>query len=354
MQQSTIPHVLFNELPAKFGKIGHVILNRPQSLNAISAEMVVDISHKLHSWADDPDILAVVVTGLGDRAFSAGGDLKELYYADRTKIEQATPFFRQEYRLNEYISKFPKPYIPLLHAVTMGGGLGISMHGTHIVAAENLKLAMPETKIGLYPDTGASYFLSHCPHYIGMYMGLTGNIIDINDAIFCGLVDQCVPFNRFTDLINALCNADLREDAHKVVNDVIDQFKVAPQPSKLKEQLTIIESCFNQASVEAIIAALQQQDSPWAKEQAAALNLRSPTSLKVTHREITLGANMDISACMEMEFNLTTRILQGHDVYEGIRAVLIDKTNDPKWQPARLQDVSDAEIAEMFELKCKL
>jgi enoyl-CoA hydratase len=354
MQPSTIPHVLFKELPAKHGRIGLIILNRPKALNALSAEIVVDMAHKLHQWAQDPEIYAVVVRGDGERAFSAGGDLKELYNAGREKREMATPFFRQEYRLNEFISRFPKPYIPLLHGITMGGGLGISLHGTHVVAAEDLKMAMPETGIGFYPDTGGSFFLSHAPHFIGKYMGLTGNAISVADAILAGLVDQQVPRDKFDALIQALCDEDLRSEAGHVVTRVIDKFKVTPGTSALQEQLKTLETCFSHKSVQAIMDSLDEQNTIWAAEQLSTLNKRSPTSLKVTHRAISLAVDMDIPQCMEMEFNLTTRILEGHDIYEGIRAVLIDKTHNPQWQPDCISDVSDAAVAEMFELKCKL
>lgn len=354
MQQSSIPHVLFNELPAKYGKIGSITLNRPSALNAISAEMVVAISRKLHAWAEDDEIFAVIVQGAGERAFSAGGDLKELYYAGKENRELAMPFFREEYRLNEYINKYPKPYIPLLHGFTMGGGLGLSVHGSHVVVAETTKLAMPETRVGLYPDTGASHFLSRCPNHIGMYMGLTSNTIDYNDAIFCGLAEYIVPYNKFTDLVTALCATDLRDNAHLMVTRTIEQFKVAPGDSAIAAQAQQIETIFNKPSVEEIFAALEQDNNTWTAEQLATLQQRSPTSLKITHRSINTGANLDISECMEMEFNLTTRVLEGHDIYEGIRAVLIDKSHAPKWQPARIQDVSDADIAKMFELKCQL
>lgn len=351
---STIPHILFTELPAKHGRIGQVLLNRPQSLNALSTEIVVDLNHKLHQWANDPEIFAVIIRGVGERAFCAGGDLKEFYFAGKEKHEMATPFFRQEYRLNEYISKYPKPYIPMLHGISMGGGLGISMHGTHIVAASDLKLAMPETAIGFYPDTGGSFFLSHVPHYIGMYLGLTGNSINVHDAIFCGLVDQYVPQKQFDALTAELCNSDFSTDANAAVTQAIEKFKVTPNQSELQQQLTTIERCFSKDSVADILTALESENTNWAQAILATLNKRSPTSLKVTHRLLTVAKDLDITACMELEFNLTKRMLQENDIYEGIRAVLIDKTHDPKWQPSRLQDVNDKAIADMFELTWQL
>jgi enoyl-CoA hydratase len=354
MQENEPSYILFNEIPTNSGQLGLITLNRPAALNALSAQMVVELSDKLHTWAKQTAIQAVIVQSSNERAFSAGGDIKQLYQAGASNYAQGMPFFRYEYQLNKFIHNYPKPYIALINGVTMGGGLGLSVHGSHVIAAENLKLAMPETGIGLYPDVGASYFLSRCPHYLGMYLGLTGSIIGVADAILCGLVQFYVPFVKFSDLLQAIAAKDLSQDAENTIRQTVVQFAQKPEASSLQAFIPQIEKCFSGSSVDAIIAALQRDGSVWALEQVQILHSKSPTSLKVTHRAISLGAKLSIDECMDMEFNLTQHLIQGHDIYEGIRAALIDKTHDPKWQPARLENVSNATIDELFKLTCKL
>lgn len=354
MQESTPKHVLFTELTAKHGKVGLITLNRPESLNAISGQMILDLSDKLHSWAADASIQAVIVQSNSERAFSAGGDIKQLYLTGKANYEQYIYFFQHEYQLSKLIHNYPKPYIALLDGIAMGGGLGISLHGSHVIAAENLKLAMPENGIGLYPDVGASYFLSRCPQHLGLYLGLTGNIIGTADAIYCELVNAFIPRNKFAEFIDLVCAQDLRTKSANTISQVIRELQATPKPGELPEHIDTIKTCFGQRSVIEVFAALQQDKSAWALTQLEILKTRAPTSLKVAFKAINLGANLDISACMEMEFNLTLQMIQRDDVYEGIRAAIIDKTHDPKWQPAQLQDVPDALLDEIFKLKCKL
>lgn len=354
MLTNNFTQVIFTELPTKTGKLGIATLNRPEALNAISFDMVIALSEKYHAWADDPAIQAVLIQSASPRAFCAGGDLKQLYTLGRAEYEQSVPFFWHEYHLNKFIHMYPKPYIALIDGITMGGGLGISVHGSHVVAGENLIMAMPETGIGLYPDTGASFFLSHAPNNIGMYMGLTGNTISVADAILADLVQTHAPSKKFALIIQDLCAQDLSTDVESTIKQVLSKYQTDPGASKLQTHLSSIKHCFNQNSVSEVLAALRQENSIWAQEQIAIIEKRSPTSLKITHKELTLAVNMDIASCIEMELNLTAKVLQGHDIYEGIRAVVIDKTHDPKWQPARLQDVSDELIDEIFNHKWKL
>jgi enoyl-CoA hydratase len=356
MQETKSSQVLFKEIAAIDGKLGIITLNRPEALNAINLEMTMALNAQLKLWADDLQIHAVIIQSSSERAFSAGGDLKHLYIAGKEHHEKGIPVFRDEYELNLLIHDYPKPYIAFLDGISMGGGLGLSIHGSHIIAAENLRLAMPETAIGLYPDVGATYFLSHCPDYLGMYLGVTGNSIGIADAIYCGLVQTFVPHTKFSEVIDSLTKIDLSADPFSAVSTAIAKFKAEPVPaeSSLQQNLSTIKSCFNQASVEDIISALKKNNTPWALDKVATIQSRSPTSLKVAFKSIALGAKLDIAACMEMEFNLTTQIIQHHDIYEGIRAILIDKTHDPKWLPATLAEVPDSVIDAMFKLRCKL
>jgi enoyl-CoA hydratase/carnithine racemase len=352
--QNNEPEILYNELPAKHGKLGIITLNRPKALNALSVSMVASMYNQLHTWANDNEIAAVIIQGAGDRAFCAGGDLKLVYKHGKDRFRDMVPFFTTEYRLNLYISEYPKPYIALLNGIAMGGGLGVSVHGTRVIATERLQLAMPETAIGFYPDVGAGYFFSRCPHRIGMYLGLTGNSIGVADAMFCKLVHAYVPSDKLPDLVTALTEQDLKSNTLDTIDAVIASFQQEPETPPLKQYINTIENCFNKNSVENIILALEAHHSDWAKTQASILKKRSPTGLKVTFKDLSVCAGLSLPECLNIDLNLTLRLFQEHDIYEGIRAVLVDKTQDPKWQPDTLQGVSDAFIDELFEIKCKL
>lgn len=352
--QNNEPEILYNELPAKHGKLGIITLNRPESLNALSVAMVLSMDDQLRAWAEDKDIVAVIVQGAGDRAFCAGGDLKLVYNHGKNKYQDMIPFFSTEYRLNLYISEYPKPYISLLDGIAMGGGLGISIHGSRVIGTERLQLAMPETAIGFYPDVGAGYFLSHCPHKIGMYLGLTGNSIGVADAMFCQLIDAHIPSDKLQNFVTSLTEQDLSTNTSETIDAVIAQYQQESGIPSLKQHINTIENCFNQNSVQNIIRALEQHNSVWAKEQAAILKTRSPTGLKVTFKQISICTNLSLRECLNIDLNLTLKLFQEHDIYEGIRAILVDKTRDPKWQPNTLQAVSDEFIDQLFEIKCKL
>lgn len=354
MRDAPLTSVLFEELPSQTGLLGIITLNRPEVLNALNGEMAKAILQQLLHWQNRPEIQAVVIQGAGDRAFCAGGDLKLVYQAGPKHIELGIPFFRAEYLANLLIHNYSKPYIALLDGIAMGGGLGISIHGTRVVATEHLKLAMPETAIGLYPDVGAGYFFARSPHKIGLYLGLSGVAIGVADAMLARLVHAHVPRSKVKQLIPALAARDLSTDCLATIDEVIAEFKQNPGPNTLAAHAQTIEQCFSQSSIEDILQALEHSGDAWALEQLEILRKRSPTSLKVAYKELTLSVNRTLAECMETELNLTIAMMQEHDVYEGIRAVLIEKTHDPKWQPARLQDVSDAHIEAMFELKCKL
>lgn len=352
--QNDEPEILYNELPAKHGKLGIITLNRPKALNALSVAMVLSMNDQLRAWADDKDIAAVIIQGAGDKAFCAGGDLKIVYTHGKGKYKDMIPFFSTEYRLNQYIGEYPKPYIALLDGISMGGGLGVSVLGTRVIATERLRLAMPETAIGFYPDVGAGYFLSRCPHRIGMYLGLTGNSIDVADAMFCNLVHAHIPSTKLQDFVTTLTEQDLSTNTLATIDAVIASYRQETSTPSLKQHVETIENCFNKDSVANIIKTLEEHDSDWAKAQAVILKKRSPTSLKVTFKDLSISPNLSLTECLNIDLNLTLKLFQEHDIYEGIRAVLVDKTQDPKWQPDTLQAVSDEFIDQLFEIKCKL
>lgn len=348
--------ILYTELPATHGRLGIITLNRPKALNALSVSMVVSMYDQLRRWAEDPAIMAVIIRGAGDKAFCAGGDLKLIYNHGKHKYQEMIPFFSLEYTLNQYISEYPKPYIALLDGIAMGGGLGVSVHGTRVIGTERLQLAMPETAIGFYPDVGAGYFLSRCPNHIGMYLGLTGNSIGIGDAISCKLVSAYIPSGQLPDFISCLTAQDLRLKPLDTIDSVIARYKQSSATQDLKPYIKTIEHCFNDTSVVNIIRNLESDGSSWANAQVNILKKRSPTALKVTMRLLSMcdNLNLNLRACLNINLNLTLKLFQEHDIYEGIRAVLIDKTHDANWQPNTLDAVSDTFIEQLFEIKCKL
>ncbi|HSX20611.1 MAG TPA: enoyl-CoA hydratase/isomerase family protein [Gammaproteobacteria bacterium] len=342
-------HVFFKTIPAHQGQIGLITLNRPEALNALSGEMILALLKQLQAWAQDSKISIVVIQGAGDRAFCAGGDLKMVYNYGIANYKDGLHFYEAEYELDLLIAKYRKPYISLLNGIAMGGGLGISLHGARVVGTEKLQLAMPECGIGFFPDVAAAHFLARCPHNIGIYLGLTGNIIGIADACYANLIPAYVASNKLESLLRDVAAADLENDPLATIDAIIARYKQDPGPSSLQEHANIIDECFGYNSVEEIIEALSANGSAWAKQQVAILNSKSPTSLKVSLRELHYGASVSLQECLAKELQLAERLMQQHDVHEGIRAALIDKTRDPKWSPARLADVKEQDINKLFE-----
>ena len=309
--------------------IGRVTLNRPQALNALTHHMVCALDARLAAWAGDDAIARVVIEGAGTRAFCAGGDIRDLHAVmgrgDATFIDI---FYRDEYRLNYRIHTYPKPYVAVIDGVVMGGGVGISIHGSHRLVTERALFAMPETGIGFFPDVGAAWFLSRMPGEIGMYLGLTGARLGPADAIYSGVATHYVPSGSLAE--------------------APDGFSADPGPPPLAEHRDAIDRCFAADSLEAIIAALEGQGGDWAGATLASLAGKSPTSLKVTHRQLRLGASLSFGQAMTTEFRLSQRFCAGHDFREGVRAAVIDKDRRPQWQPRTLAEVGESDIDAYF------
>ncbi|MCG8548372.1 MAG: enoyl-CoA hydratase/isomerase family protein [Alphaproteobacteria bacterium] len=319
--------------------IAVVILNRPAALNALTLGMIYAFEAKLRAWAADPDIRAVVVRGAGEKGFCAGGDIRALYDGRGTAITR--DFFFEEYRLNHAVFHFPKPYIALMDGITMGGGVGLSVHASHRVVCEPTLFAMPETGIGLFPDVGGSYFLPRLPGAIGMYMGLTGARLRAADCLYAGIADVFVPVDRHDALIEGL-------RAGATPEDVLEALGAPPDAPPLAADRAAIDRCFSAESVELVIAALDAEATDWSEKTAKILAAKSPSSLKITFRKIRAGATMDFDDCMKMEFRISQHVMARDDFYEGVRAVVIDKDQAPNWRPDRLDALSDADIAEYF------
>lgn len=344
-------HIIFQEKTGPQGDIGEVTLNRPKALNALTLEMCRDLFNQLIQWAAAKHIKAVIIKGEGDRAFCAGGDIRLLYENRNVDVEQQKQFFWHEYRLNLAIYHFPKPYISFLDGITMGGGAGISVHGSHRIGTENLQFAMPETKIGFYPDVGASYFLNQCPGKTGYYLGLTGNTIDNAQALELGIISHVVPRNNLDALEKALAQASFLSPDFPSVTEIINQFSIHPKPSETHFHRDIIDTCFDQDSIERIISTLQQNSHKWSHDIAKTLSLRSPTSLHVILEQLKRADDMNFDDIMQMEFDMVQQFLRGHDFFEGVRAAVIDKDQSPKWQPKSLSEIKKSDIAAYFKHK---
>ena len=328
--------------------VGWIVLDRPKALNALTSAMVAEHAAILSAWAEDETVRAVVIRSAGGRAFCAGGDVVKLHGSRARIHDYAYPYYAIEYGANVRLFRFPKPYVALLDGITMGAGMGLAIHGSHRVVSENALLAMPETGIGLFPDVGASHFLPRCPGHVGMYLGLTGARIGAADALWAGLADYFVPAERFSRVEAALAAVGLADDARAALDEVLARFAGEAGPVPFEARREAIDRCFGADSVEAIVAALEAEGGEWARETLAVLAAKSPTSLKITYRQLSQGAGLDFEACMDMEYRLACHCLARHDLYEGIRAAIIDKDRAPKWQPATLAEVSEALVDAHF------
>ena len=327
----------------KRGRAGLITLNRPKALNALTLAMVDAMDPQLRAWRDDPDVEVVIIRGAGERAFCAGGDIRALHDSGKAGTPYVIDFYAHEYRLNTLIKRYPKPYVALINGIVMGGGVGVSVHGRARVCGEGTVFAMPETGIGLFPDVGGTYFLPRLPGELGTYLALTGSRLDVTDAKYAGIATHVVPAQQHEELVAALC------DGSRAYERALSGFVVAPEnKSKIAGLQPLIDRHFGHASVETIIASLETDASLFAAETLKTLKTKSPTSLKVAYRQVREGAKLSFEECMRLEFRLTNRFMRGHDFYEGVRAVIVEKDNAPKWKPATLEGVTEADVAAYF------
>ncbi len=323
------------------GHAGIVTLQRPQALNALTHDMLLRLEKQLQAWESDEAVAHVVIRAEG-RAFSAGGDLMALYNARHDGLTQL-PFFADEYRVNAYIERYPKPYIALINGIDMGGGVGVSVHGSHRVASENAVFAMPEVGIGFFPDVGGSFFLSRLPDRFGLYLGLTGARIRAGDMCACGIATHHVPAERLGDLADALA-------ASPETEAVLDRFAQTAEPTLFDAHRKQIAEWFAPGNLAGIVARLEDasDDDEFAAETLKAMRAKSPTSLAVALRQIEEGASRSMNECMAMEYRIVSRMLTGHDFFEGIRAAIVDKGDTPQWRPAAIGDLDAADIDRYF------
>lgn len=324
----------------RLGKAGVVTLTRPQALNALTHRMIKALDKALDAFEHDAGVDVVVVKAEG-RAFSAGGDIMHVYEARAGK--PPVDFFADEYRLNARINSFGKPYVALIDGIVMGGGVGISFHGSQRVLTENAQFAMPEVGIGFFPDVGGSHLLPDLGGSFGMYLALTGNRIRYGDALWSGLATHTIKAADQSAFLDRLC-------ANGDPESVLRGFFVPAKRETGQPVLEAIARHFAQPSLADIVASLERASGAdeFAAKTLATIRSRSPTSLNVAWRQISAGLTLSMEACMKMEFRILNRMLAGHDFYEGIRAVIVDKGSTPQWRPADLAEVDAASVDAYF------
>ncbi len=338
------PDILFEERNG----LGIITLNRPRALNSLSTNMCALMDEALVKWAADDAIKAVIIQGAGDKAFCAGGDVKTLAENSPDDHHLATEFFATEYAMNTRIFHFPKPYIALLDGITMGGGVGVSVHGSHRIVTERCLFAMPESGIGLIPDVGGSYFMPRLPGKLGLYLGLTGARLRGADILYAGIGTSYMPSEKLESFIAALAETDIGDATD--VDRIIAIFAEDPGEAPLDEYRDLIDAAFGETCLEDIMDHLGAIDHEWADKTLAKLKKMSPISLKVIIEQILHGADLDFNEAMKMEYRIVSHIVSYQsDFYEGVRAVLIDRDQNPCWNPERVEDVSNDLVVAHFE-----
>ncbi len=329
------------------GVLGRIRLNRPKALNSLTLPMIRAIASALAAFEQDSAIAVVLIDGIGERAFCAGGDIRALYESGKRGDAAAAAFWAEEYALNAAIARFPKPYVAFMDGITMGGGVGLSAHGKHRLVTERIRLAMPETGIGFFPDIGATWLLPRAPSETGMYLGLTGTTINGADAIYARLADIEVASAALPEIVKAL---SLLAPGAPDVTACLAQFagpellKGAPA-SHLAENRSAIDHFFAAPSLPALFANLERDGSPFAQTTLQTLQQKSPTSLILTHRLLRLGGQAtSLQQCLDRECTAAARIMRGVDFYEGVRAAIIDKDRNPHWCPASIAEVDEAAL----------
>ena len=328
------------------GNAAIITLNRPNNLNALNYEMIISIEKCLKNINKNKNIKLVIFKGEGDKAFCAGGDVKSFYEEKLTNINKLRKnFFYREYKLNYLIKKYKKPIISFVNGICMGGGVGIAMHSSIVVVSENVKFAMPECTIGLFPDVGSSNFLSKLKSNIGLYIALTGKRLVSGDLIELGLANYCVSRNNFKSLEKRLINIKNMRSVHKIIDEYSEKTNSSIFPSLNKN----INNIFKYNKVEKIISLLESSNEIWAEEAFKAMNKSSPTSLKISLKQLRLSKYKSFKDNLIMDYRLSQSCMTGVDFYEGVRSVLVDKDFKPIWSPNKVQDVSSKLVVSHFK-----
>lgn len=330
-------HILVSE---KFPLV-HITLNRPQALNALTHDMVVDITAALHKYRDDDAVEALIFHGAGDRAFCAGGDIKMVHQVGSEWIKNgrqgpnpAWEYFADEYAMNVILHHYPKPIISLCHGFVMGGGYGVAGNGSHIIVDETTRFAMPETGIGFFPDVGIGWKLARCRDGLGMYIALTADIFNAEFMMQSGMATHYVTSDAMHDIVAAKDLSDIEK--------ILDEGKVAYVANAVDSEA--VKRHFEQDSLENIFKSLQQDDSDFAIKTLKTLRMRSPMSLHITFRHLTMAKTEDYDTAICRDYQLACAFFTQPDIYEGIRAAVIDKDRNPAWQHQEILNISQSDV----------
>lgn len=330
-------------------QIGLVTLNRPEALNALTLDMINAFYQQLKDWEHDDSIKAVVICAShSSKAFCAGGDVRWLYEMGLQKNPLQMEFFINEYKLNQYIHEYPKPYIALMDGITMGGGVGISLHGSYAISSENFTFAMPETSIGLFPDIGASYLLANCKDSFGVYLGLTGSRLNAKDALDLGLINYVISSKDLDHLLSLLIEVDLSFDTDLRIKHCLTRFQMPIIDSEITKIRNDVKNCFSGRTIEEILKKLSANKTMWHANTKKTLLEKSPLSLKITLQQILFAKDRNLEDCLITDLHLVRHFMQDKDFYEGVRALLIDKDKSPKWSPRSLEEVTNSMIDRYF------
>jgi enoyl-CoA hydratase len=323
------------------GAVGFLTLNRPKALNSLTHTMVAAMDATLAAWAQDDAVRAVVVAGAGERGLCAGGDVVAIYHSAKAGGAEARRFWFDEYRLNARIGRYPKPYVALMDGIVMGGGVGVSAHGSVRVVTEKSKIAMPEVGIGFIPDVGGTFLLSRAPGLLGLHAGLTGAPFSGADAIALGFADHYVPHDDLEAFTAAVAGAG--------VEQAVGAHAQEPPPSQLAAQREWIDRCYAGETIPDIVAALRGHDEGPANDAANLIATRSPVALAVTLAAVRRAAKLDtLEEVLAQEYRVSCASLRSHDLVEGIRAQLVDKDRNPQWSPSSLAAVTDDDVQRYF------
>ncbi|KFF59328.1 3-hydroxyisobutyryl-CoA hydrolase [Cryobacterium sp. MLB-32] len=327
------------------GGIGHLILNRPKAMNALTHGMMMTIGRTLTEWATDDAVHAVLLTGAGERALCAGGDIVAIYRDTVAGGTGTETFWAGEYPVNLQIARYPKPFIAVMDGLVLGGGVGVSAHAAVRIVTERTKVGMPETAIGFVPDVGGTYLFSRSPGELGTHLALTAGTATGADAIMLGLADRFMPSENLPALVRALEQMSHVDDLPATLDSVTE----TPPPAPLLASVAWIDACYSAPTAELIVANLQQSTSADARATADAILAKSPTAVKVTLESLRRARQLpSLEAVLEQEFRVSIHSLKRPDFREGIRAMVIDKDRTPQWSPGTLEDVSDDEVASHF------
>ncbi|MEM6497125.1 MAG: enoyl-CoA hydratase/isomerase family protein [Pseudomonadota bacterium] len=336
-------------LVERHGAACHVLLNRAKALNALSVAMKARLAVELPKLAKDAEIYAVILKSANPGAFCAGGDVKELTNLASTGLQAAHQALADEYRLNWFLECFFKPTVALIDGAVMGSGVGLVQYGTHIVAGENYRFAMPETAIGFFPDVGVAHRLARLPHSVGVYLALTGRTIDRADAYGLGLVTHCIDVENFGAIEEELADAE-------PIDPVLDNRHQSPGEGELSAHHGTIARVFSKPTLEDIFAALgddsaanAEAERDWCKQVTGELRQKSPLALKVSLQHVRRAGQQDLRQTLIADYHLACRFLETADFREGVRALLVDKTKDPNWQHGEVNEVTDTEVQSYFE-----